>query len=415
MVRDIFIDLLKEIIMLSDKIKKLIKKNNNLYSLIACLLNYRNLDFQKKVFSDSKPAFYGNIGYDPLINKKRCLISYITPENDDETIDSTSMTNIKEKYVIYNAFLELGYVLDICFCNDENIANHISQNNYDIIFGFGSAYRYAVEKWPKAFHIGYYTENPFDYSYEKEKERTDYYNKRHGANKKMYRTGRFYRKNEELLSDVIIHLCSPSVWNNIDVKKVNIIPHGEKRKDCSINYNEHRNSNCFLVYGNGGIIHKGIDILIDIFNNHPEWELYICGNSNEFDKYPELTPINYNIKICGQIDIESEKYNELIKKCTWVILPSCSEATATGVLTCMRHGLIPVVMREGMGFERFNDIAILMDDFHIDKLEEKLIEITSIDMNDLDIMSSTVFDFSNKYFTLERFQDDFTRLLQILV
>src|SRR5690606_13272968 len=43
----------------------------------------------------------------------------------------------------------------------------------------------------------------------------------------------------------------------------------------------------YLWFGNGGLIHKGLDITIDAFKNLPELNLHICGNVEQETEFYE--------------------------------------------------------------------------------------------------------------------------------
>jgi hypothetical protein len=59
----------------------------------------------------------------------------------------------------------------------------------------------------------------------------------------------------------------------------------------------------------------------------------------------------------GVIDVNSDYFDHILERVQYVVLPSCSEGIATGVLTGMGCGLIPVVTSacdinvESVGFE----------------------------------------------------------------
>ena len=73
----------------------------------------------------------------------------------------------------------------------------------------------------------------------------------------------------------------------------------------------------------------------------------------------------------GFVDIEGEKFIEVAEKCSYMIMPSCSEAIAGSVLTAMSAGLIPIVSRE-CGFE--DDEVIHLEDCSLECLEKTVNE-----------------------------------------
>jgi hypothetical protein len=106
----------------------------------------------------------------------------------------------------------------------------------------------------------------------------------------------------------------------------------------------------FLFFASGTQICKGLDLLLEIFPRHPNLNLYICSNfENEKDfckcYHSELYE-TANIHPIGRIRVNSNKFYDLIQKCAYVILPSCSDASTGSVVQCMYAGLIPVVTKE---------------------------------------------------------------------
>jgi glycosyltransferase involved in cell wall biosynthesis len=103
----------------------------------------------------------------------------------------------------------------------------------------------------------------------------------------------------------------------------------------------------FLWFGGGGWVHKGLDRCLEAFVNAPECVLHVCGRKEEdfFEAYEEEFGLD-NVHYHGYVNINKEKFRNLISKCAYVLFPSCSEAGAGSVITVMQYGLIPVVTRE---------------------------------------------------------------------
>ena len=117
-----------------------------------------------------------------------------------------------------------------------------------------------------------------------------------------------------------------------------------------------RNPQNFLFLGSMGQVHKGLDLLLEIFSedNMRNYRLYVCSGyekeedfCKEYNKELFNTP---NIIPCSFVDIESDKFKSIVEQCAYTILPSCSEGCAGSVLTAMSGGLIPIVSKE-CGFE----------------------------------------------------------------
>ncbi|WP_071890973.1 glycosyltransferase [Hymenobacter sp. PAMC 26628] len=110
-----------------------------------------------------------------------------------------------------------------------------------------------------------------------------------------------------------------------------------------------KSKNSFLWWGSAGAIHKGLDILIDIFKRNKNLNLYICGYNCEapFDEFmlDEIKNCE-NIHNEGFVKIGSDRYFEILNLCIAVISPSISEGGAPGVVNiASAAGLIPIVTR----------------------------------------------------------------------
>jgi len=136
----------------------------------------------------------------------------------------------------------------------------------------------------------------------------------------------------------------------------------------------------FLFFASGTQVGKGLDLLLEIFPKIPDFNLYICSSfENERDfcncYHKELyeTP---NIHPIGWVGVNSDKFYELVQKCAYVILPTCSDASTGSVVQCIYAGLIPIVTKEaGIDTEDFG--ITLMDDT-LDKIEKTIIELSEL-------------------------------------
>ena len=67
----------------------------------------------------------------------------------------------------------------------------------------------------------------------------------------------------------------------------------------------------------------------------------------------KLYPIPKNVVHIGFINLKSERFLNLMNEASFILFPSCSEGMASGVLTCMNHGLIPIITKEcGIDIEK---------------------------------------------------------------
>lgn len=116
----------------------------------------------------------------------------------------------------------------------------------------------------------------------------------------------------------------------------------------------------FLYFAGYGPVHKGLDLLLDVFAGI-EQHLWICTKMDRSFEEAYSTELHScrNIHLIGWIQPRSSRFFQLVDACNYVILPSCSEGQAQSVVECMNHGLIPVVSRQ-CGLD-VNDYGVLVD------------------------------------------------------
>ena len=158
-------------------------------------------------------------------------------------------------------------------------------------------------------------------------------------------------------------------FNNYGFKETEFLP---DTKDYSI---ARKN---FLFFASWSQVLKGLDLLLEIFPGHPDLNLYICGRYEKEEDFcacyqKELyeTP---NIHPMGWITVNSPEYNELVRKCAYIIHPSCSEGQSGSVVQCMSSGLIPLVTTEtGIDTEHF---GVTFSDDSLEEIERVILDVS---------------------------------------
>ena len=339
-------------------------------------------------------------------NQKKVLICYLDYIESSKVLYQAEKSKVAvhtcryELFQIIRTFIKFNFSIDVCYCNNE-LLDLIDINKYDLVFGFGMVYRLFFQKDNKAKKILYLTENPFEISYAKEKERIKYLFERHQIIEKTQRTGIFYKKGDELQSDMIISMAKPEY---LDCSRVPIkyFPPSACMADSAPDYSK-RLSQSFMVFGTTGFIHKGVDILIDIFINHPEWRLYICGGGVEtYIKRIGLAELPRNIIDCGYISVQDEYFLEISNECSFILSASCSESTSTGILTGMCRGMIPIIMK-GSGLDNLTNYLEFFDDYHIESVEKKISEVVNMKKEYMFDRFVNIYNFSNEQYSIKQF------------
>lgn len=163
----------------------------------------------------------------------------------------------------------------------------------------------------------------------------------------------------------------------------------------------------FLWLGSGGMVHKGLDVLLEAFVEMPDYHLTVCGpvvGEKDFEQayFKELYHTS-NIHTYGWVDVESPEFMELTHRCLGMVYPSCSEMNAGSVLTCMHAGLIPIVSYES-GVDMRDDIGVTLKTCSIQEIQEAVCSIAGLPAQELKERSRKAWEFARAIHTMENFK-----------
>ncbi|AFY56673.1 glycosyltransferase [Rivularia sp. PCC 7116] len=162
----------------------------------------------------------------------------------------------------------------------------------------------------------------------------------------------------------------------------------------------------FLWFGSGGLVHKGLDLLLDAFSQMPDYHLFICGPINkekEFETafYQELyqTP---NIHTIGWVDVTSQNFLDIVNNCLAIAYPSCSEGGGGCVINCMHTGLIPIVSYES-SVDISDEYGIIFKENSVEEIKQTIQNISALDASQLEQMAKNSWTFVRETHTRENF------------
>jgi hypothetical protein len=292
--------------------------------------------------------------------KKNALLSYIVlPFTGIYRYLPEKHTNLCEARSWARALKSLGYNVDVV---DYESSRHLKLGKYDLICGFGDVFQQRFESWQlhdiKTIYYGtgmhVCHQNHASLSRVK-----DVYFK---TGSWLAESARFVEKtwshqttlvdgmvvlgNQVLVEsyrrfyDGPIHLI-PALFLNAQDAECIWRERGENHKKAC---------RSFLWFGSSGLIHKGLDLLLEAFDQRRDLNLHICGPLSEkgfLNAYSRHLYESENIFVHGFVDVRSRQFSDILGECDFVIFPSCSEGGASSVLTAIGNGaLIPIVSRE---------------------------------------------------------------------
>jgi hypothetical protein len=322
--------------------------------------------------------------------KENVLISYITyPFKNGVNLGHT---NTAEALEIAKVFHELGYKVDIVNYEYEGNLNY---DKYSVVFGFGEPLEKSFYyRKHKILSIYYGTGMHVIHQNHATLKRIEEVYKKKG--KWLLESGRIVDKAwsaQTSLVDSIITLGNDEVVNsykqyfsreiyNIPVSYYKIFDSEQILKNKSfIDAKNH-----FLWFGSSGLIHKGLDLLLEVFKEMSDFQLHICGSIDNEPKfkncyYEELYNTK-NIHTYGYKNIQSKSFKDIISKCAFIIFPSCSEGEPSSVINVMVYGLIPIVTNTA-GI-RIKDFGIEIKELTSESIKESMIKAVNLSEDEIE-------------------------------
>lgn len=352
--------------------------------------------------------------------QKRLLLCYISVAD----VDFSKITHAvyHQANQMIKTFIDLGFCIDVCLCTDEMAFERLRHRRYDIIVGQGSLYTRFCKELDIPLRILLVTENAPTVVERKYAERIHDFHHRHPDVDYSCDVARNTFLTDEMFSSsaIAIAIAMQSSYNlqemSIYFQKLYTI-NGNAIFNVNYQFREEvvrqsvrMSKNRFLWFGSAGLIHKGVDLLVDAFRQLPQYSIDFYGLS------PMELPLFNQIKAdntvnCGCINVQSEAFiGEVVHRHCFLLFPSCSEGMSTAVATCMAHGIIPVVTRE-CGFAEHEAILII-DDWHVDALKRKVIELSQMNDDQVLHLRRKAYSYARQTFSLRIFNDTFKTIME---
>lgn len=173
----------------------------------------------------------------------------------------------------------------------------------------------------------------------------------------------------------------------------------------------------FLWFGSSGMVHKGLDLVLDTFSELPEYHLTVCGpvkQESDFEKayHKELynTP---NILTLGLIDVRSNQFLKVITENIGLVYPSCSEGQSGSVITCLHAGLIPIISYES-GVD-IDDFGLLLKKCSLDEIKDSIKMVSNYSEGKLKTMSNKAWQYAREHHTREKFSESYDQFVNKII
>lgn len=167
----------------------------------------------------------------------------------------------------------------------------------------------------------------------------------------------------------------------------------------------------FLWVASYGMVHKGLDLVLDAFAGMPELELTVCGRPEKEEDFYRLyerelrkTP---NISFYGWLDMGSPGFRELARTHGTIIYPSCAEGGAGAVIHCIHAGLLPACTREAS--VDLVDFGILISEATVDAVRQAAQQIARMPAAEVESRARRSWEHVRRVHTREQFRENYTK------
>ena len=173
----------------------------------------------------------------------------------------------------------------------------------------------------------------------------------------------------------------------------------------------------FLWFGSGGLVRKGLDLVLEVFSRMPDFHLTVCGpleGDRDFVTayHKELfeTP---NIRSVGWVDIDGPEFKEVCRQSAALIYPSCAEGQCGGVITAMHGAVIPIVSYEtGVDTDHF---GYTLPSCSMQDIEDTVRLVADLKAPELKKMARAAWEHARRNHTRRRFAKDFRNIIDSIL
>jgi len=162
----------------------------------------------------------------------------------------------------------------------------------------------------------------------------------------------------------------------------------------------------FLWFNGTGAVHKGLDLVLEVFARNPGIVLHVVGpyrKELDFAAVYEHELTNCpNIFSHGFLTPSSWKFRRIARNAVGFVSPSCSEGISTSAITCMQYGMVPVLSRNS-GIDLTADMGYLLDECTTEAIEEAVLALLSRPEIDVRRMMAHSQEFALQNFSREEF------------
>ena len=348
------------------------------------------------------------------------LISYILePLLYPERTTDHSHTHFWETLAIARVFAEAGFAVDgIAWTNQAWVPDR-NDANYDFVIDVRNNLERLAPALPDAIKIFHSDTCHWRFNNQAQEERQEALEQRHGielerhklmpANQGVETCDLLTFLGNDFTRRTFEFAGKPSVRIPVSVPFIYDWP---EEKDFDV---VRRN---FLWFGSGGLVHKGLDLVLEAFAGLPDHNLTVIGpidREKDFARlYSRQLYQSSNINTVGWMDTASSDFIELCNNHLGLVYPSCAEGGGSSALTCMHAGLVPL-LTESASVDFDESSGVLLGDLTIDGLRERIVWASERPASDLEQLARGAWTTARGKHTRERFEQNYRDFVTDLV
>lgn len=352
--------------------------------------------------------------------KGRVLFSYLAQPMLWEEIDPKFLghSNCWESREIVRIFNEFGFDVD---CIDWTDNSWFCDNDYDIFFDIAdNLQRFAPFAQPGSLKILHLTGSYHEFQQAAELQRVADLERRSGM---LYSPKRL--PSNCPLSERSLRLADycPLIGNQKTLEtypamyrnKITLVPVSASHVSFIKSPREYASTpREFLFFTGVGAVHKGLDRVLEVFANNPQFRLNIVGDfAGEKDFvhiYQKELFTCPNIHYHGYLPPSGDVFINIVKRSFCFIAPSCSEGISSSVVTCLQLGLYPIISKQN-GVDLPDKCGTFLDSCSIEEIAQVVRDVYNLSDLELVRQIGTCQELALKKYSREQFREKMVAFL----
>ena len=171
----------------------------------------------------------------------------------------------------------------------------------------------------------------------------------------------------------------------------------------------------FLCFCGSGAVHKGVDLLLEVFGGHPVLTLHIVGDADtepDFRRAYLRELSASNIHCHGFLHASDPRFKAVIDTCFAFVLPTCSEGISAAVATSMQMGLYPIISRES-GVTLPSGRGRYLEACTVEEIEGTVMDVFRRSGDDLEEEIAAVQTYAAAVFSREAFRSAMAKAIKV--